>query len=114
MRILFVDNHPEFTAVVTGAFLSAHEVVIVPTIGRARSTLEALAFDAVLVDYDLDDGKGVELVRAIRSSNARLPIIAVSSHDEGNAALVDAGADAVCGKLGFARIEATLAEVMVR
>jgi len=127
VRILFVDNHPAFTATVVATFLSNHEVVIVPTVAGARRALdgtgEALVtpFDAVLVDYDLDDGKGDDLVRWIRSSADGtttlmrcIPIVAVSARDEGNTALVAAGADAACGKLAFATIESVLATMTVK
>ena len=62
-------------------------------------------FELILSDYDLDDGKGEEFVRECRATNPRLPIIAVSSHDAGNAALVRAGATAVCSKMEFDRIQ---------
>ena len=56
-------------------------------------------------DYDLDDSKGDEFVRECRGIHPRLPIIAVSSYEAGNAALVAAGASAVCNKMEFDRIE---------
>jgi len=56
-------------------------------------------------DYDLDDGKGEEFVRECRATRPRLPVIAVSSHEAGNAALVAAGASAVCSKMEFDRIQ---------
>jgi DNA-binding NtrC family response regulator len=59
----------------------------------------------VLSDYDLDDGKGETFVRECRTTHPGLPVVAVSSHDAGNAALVAAGASAVCGKMEFDRIE---------
>lgn len=106
MKILFVDNHAEFTAVVAHAFLATHEVVIVPTVAAARAAAEASTFDVALVDYDLDDGKGDEFVRWIRavSTQKRLPLIAVSARADGNRALVHAGVDHVCAKADFARI----------
>jgi DNA-binding response OmpR family regulator len=112
VRILFVDNHPEFTAVVVGAFLVAHEVVIVPTIAAARAAIGGSDFDVALVDYDLDDGKGVEFVRWVRAANSKLPLIAVSARAEGNDALVAAGTDRVCAKTDFARIGAVLDELV--
>lgn len=112
MRILFVDNHPEFPELAILSFLSNHEVVIVPTIVAARATLQATRFDVGLVDYDLDDGKGVELVDWLRSSGHRLPLIAVSARLEGNEALLAAGADRVCAKLDFAQIQRVIDEVL--
>lgn len=111
MRILFVDNHPEFTAVVISTFLGEHEVIVVATIAGARLALETATFDVALVDYDLDDGKGDELVRWIRGRAISLPLIAVSARAEGNQTLVDAGVDGVCAKTTFAGIRAVLAEV---
>ena len=102
MRILFVDNHPEFTGVVTHAFLSKHVVVVVPTVAAARAAAEASSFDVALVDYDLDDGKGDVFVRWVRSDDSRrLPIVAVSARRDGNDALVRAGAEHVCSKAEF-------------
>jgi DNA-binding response OmpR family regulator len=112
MRILFVDNHPEFTATVIASFLREHEVVVVPTIAGAKERLAASAFDVLLVDYDLDDGKGDELVRWLRGTDSGARIIAVSARDRGNEALVAAGANRVCPKIGFARIQAVLQEVV--
>lgn len=104
MRILFVDNHPEFTATVVASFLHEHDVVIVPTIAAAKELVTASAFDVVLVDYDLDDGKGDEVVRWLSQVSTRPRVIAVSARATGNAALRAAGADAICSKLEFAKI----------
>ena len=111
MRILFVDNHAEFTAVVAKAFLAKHELVIVPTIAAARAAAEGSDFDVALVDYDLDDGKGVEFVRWVKTSKPQLPMIAISARPEGNEALVAAGVERVCTKVAFARIGAVLDEL---
>jgi DNA-binding response OmpR family regulator len=107
MRILFVENHLPFARGVMRQFLAEHEVTLVPTLAEARQAL-ADPFHVVLVDYDLDDGQGDELVRELRRAGNPLRVIAVSSHDAGNEALIAAGADAVCGKLDFARIGSLL------
>ncbi len=44
------------------------------------------------------------LVRELAAVPGRPWVVAASSHEAGNRALVEAGADAVCGKLQFARI----------
>jgi DNA-binding response OmpR family regulator len=103
MKILLVENHREFASVVVPTFLSEHEVIVVPSCSSARAVLAHGAFDAVLVDYDLDDAKGETLVRWL-SSQGGPPVIAISSHDSGNDALVSAGAIAVCAKLRFEQI----------
>ncbi len=46
----------------------------------------------------IPDGKGDHVVRFIRAAHPSLPILGVSSHDPGNAALREAGATATCRK----------------
>lgn len=106
MKILYIENHDVFAANVIRLFLAQHDVILVPSIARALET-----FDLMLVDFDLDDGKGDALVSKVRASGDRISIVAVSSHDEGNAALVRAGASAVCGKMEFNQIEQIIQRV---
>ena len=101
MRILYVENHAVFAATVVSEFLHEHDVVVVRTCADALARASQFGFDAALVDYDLDDGTGDSVVRALRVRGFRGRIIAVSAHEEGNAALAAAGADAICPKAGF-------------
>ncbi len=84
--------------------MSKHHVTVVPSIEDARQAIVAKSFDLILSDYDLDDGKGDEFVRECRAKDLQLPIIAASSHEAGNAALMAAGATEICSKMEFARI----------
>ena len=114
MRILYVENHSVFADNVTRQFLAQHTVTVVPSLSAAHQTLSVTQFDLVLVDYDLDDGKGDALVREIQASSAPITVIGVSSHDEGNAALRRAGAKAVCSKMQFDQIQSVIEEVVER
>jgi DNA-binding response OmpR family regulator len=105
VNILYLENHAVFAEQVTRQFLRAHRVNVVPSLAAARSAMTSGGFDLVLSDYDVDDGKGDEFVRECRAAYPRMPIIAVSSHDAGNAALTAAGASAVCAKMDFERIQ---------
>jgi CheY-like chemotaxis protein len=112
MRILFVENNPELTSVVIPSFLSDHDVTVVASIASARTALTSGVFDAVFVDYDLDEGKGDDLLRWIAARPAPTPpIVAISSHQAGNDALVAAGASSVCPKLRFNEIAVVLAQL---
>lgn len=111
MKILFVENHRVFAGLTSKRLLSSHAVTIVPNLVLAREKLETGHFDIVLVDYDLDDGKGTDLILMLRDTVNRPKIIAISSHTEGNAALKNAGADAVCRKQDFPGIEAVISRV---
>ena len=108
MKILFVENHAVFAQTVTAKFLCDHQVEIVSSISGAWTAIVANRFDVVLVDYDLDDGKGDQLVRGIRGQNLPVRIVGVSSHDDGNAAIRQAGADEICSKTNFADIGSVL------
>jgi DNA-binding response OmpR family regulator len=105
MNILYVENHAVFAENVKKQFLSSHLVTVVPSMSAARQAIFKATFDLLLVDYDLDDGKGDELVRDLRASGSDIPIIGVSSHEEGNAALIEAGANTICSKMEFDQIQ---------
>jgi len=105
MKILFIENHSIFAQQVIIHFLSEHQVTVVPGLSSARSSFAAQQFDLLLIDYDLDDGKGDEFVRELREAANLIRIIGVSAREEGNAALLQAGVDAVCSKMEFNRIQ---------
>lgn len=111
VRVLFVDNHPEFTNVVIRQFLRAHDVTVVATIAAAKLALASGDFDVALVDYDLDDGKGDDLVRWMHAERPAVPAIGVSARSDGNDALLAAGVRAVCPKVAFAGIGTAIAMV---
>jgi DNA-binding NarL/FixJ family response regulator len=108
MNILYVENHPVFAQSVKQQFLSQHSVTVVPSLSAACQAIPDGAFDLFLVDYDLDDGKGDEFIQALRASGNHTIVIGVSSHDEGNTALMRAGAAAVCSKMQFDRIQTVI------
>ena len=89
---------------------AAAKGLVVPTIAEARAAF-ATTYDVVLVDYDLDDGKGDALVSWIRDVAADQKLVAISSRDDGNERLRAAGADATCAKIDFAAIGWVLAEL---
>jgi CheY-like chemotaxis protein len=114
MRLLWVENHAGFVRVAGRQFLATHELTVVPSLAAARNALAAGTFDAVLLDYDLDDGKGADLLAFIRQLPTAPAVVATSSHEDGNAALLAAGANAVCAKAKFASIGVVLASCLNR
>ncbi len=104
MKILLVENHPHFTKAVTKEFLSGYEVVVATSVKAAKVKLAEVDFDIFLSDYDLDDGKGDEFITYLREYGNSNPVIAISSHEQGNEALLAAGANSVCSKMEFRKI----------
>lgn len=47
-------------------FLAAHEVTLVPSLSQARQGLKSWSFHAILLDFDLEDGKGSELLAEVQ------------------------------------------------
>jgi CheY-like chemotaxis protein len=109
VNILYLENHAVFAELVSRQFLAGHRVTVVPSISAARIEISSGRYDLILSDYDLDDGKGEEFVRECRVSHPQLPVVAVSAHDAGNAALIKAGAWAVCSKMEFDHIGQVIA-----
>jgi CheY-like chemotaxis protein len=111
VRLLWAENHAVFARTAGRQFLAAHQLTVVPSLAQAQAALATQSFDVLLVDFDLDDGKGTALVEFVRQLPGRLAVVAASAHEDGNAALLEAGADAVCPKARFAEIEAVLCSV---
>jgi len=109
VKILFLVNHELFAQTVVSLFLVDHEVKVTPNIGDALELFRTGEFELALADYDLDDGKGDAFVRTVRTIAPNFPIVAVSARDEGNAALVHAGANSICHKKDFRRIGSVIA-----
>jgi len=54
-------------------------VIIVDRLADAREQVKLSAFDLILVDWNLPDGSGLDLVRQVRRSGAEVPIVIVSA-----------------------------------
>jgi len=109
VRVLFVEDHQEFARTVAAEFLGAHEVTFAADVRAGKLLLSAREFDVLLVDHDLPDGVGTDVVAHALAIGRPIDIVAVSSHDAGNAALVRAGARASCPKRLLHTIAAVLA-----
>lgn len=111
-KILLIENHAEFSKAIVKEFLSTYDVEIATSIMEAKERLVESSFDLIMSDYDLDDGKGDEFVFYFRSKGYTQPVIAISAHERGNKAIIDAGGTEICGKMQFSRINDVIARVM--
>ncbi|HEX2685097.1 MAG TPA: response regulator [Kofleriaceae bacterium] len=115
MRVLFVEDHRVFAETVASQFLASHHVDIMESVATARLAAAAdPPYDVMLIDYDLPDGKGTEVLRHLRAARFRGRIVAVSSKDEGNQELRTAGAHAICKKPELHRIATVLQSLVSR
>jgi two-component system OmpR family response regulator len=98
MRLLLVEDDPALGDAVR-AFLQAHGEVVdwVTRLAEARgAVLEA--FDAILLDWNLPDGSGVQWLRELRARpqvNGATPVLLLTARDRLDDRIVglDAGAD---------------------
>jgi DNA-binding response OmpR family regulator len=113
MKILYVENNRHFYEAVKKEFQSEHELHNEVSVTGAKASYESSSFDLVLVDYDLDDGKGDKVVIYIRARDQEIPILAVSSHEMGNRKMLSAGATSSCEKMKFRSISEQINNVTV-
>lgn len=108
MKILLLENHPHFVNAVKKEFLSSYHVDVVDSVSKATNLINKNNYELFMVDYDLEDTKGDEFIRLLRSMGNNSFVIAISSHDVGNNKLIEAGANAVCSKMRFREINSVI------
>jgi two-component system OmpR family response regulator len=98
MRLPLVEDD-EVLGDAVRAFLHAHGEVVDWVLRLAQARAAAVeAFDAILLDWNLPDGSGVQWLRelrAVRAPNQRTPVLLLTARDlvEDRIAGLDAGAD---------------------
>ena len=86
-RILLVEDEPKLRQTLAeGLCLEDWHVTSAATGSEAQSLLESQVFDAVVLDWMLPDRDGLEIVRRLRASGSRLPVLIISARGGTNAA----------------------------
>lgn len=82
-RLVIVDDHSVIRHGLQNACeANGFEVIAAAgTVGQARSAIAALVPDAVVVDINLPDASGFDLIRWIRNIDRALPIIVLTLND---------------------------------
>ncbi len=84
-NILIVDDHPVFRHglhALIDAESDLHVMAEGTSLEDAKTKLESIKPDAVVVDLALGDSSGLELVRWISTQKLGIPTLVVSMHDE--------------------------------
>ena len=82
-KLVLVDDHAIVRHGMKTAFESCGYLVVasVSSCSQGRSAIAALVPDAVIIDINLPDATGFDLVKWIRSIDSEMPIVIVSLHD---------------------------------
>ena len=79
-RILVVDDEQDINEIITFALLAeGYEVFSAYTLIEAREILSTGIYDLVILDLSLPDGDGLELLKEIRESLRKLPVIVLTA-----------------------------------
>lgn len=98
MKVLLIDDHPLILSALQTVIQGLGDDVTVVGVGSARETRETLRHDAdydlVLLDLQLGDANGFDVLTELRNAYPALPVVVVSASDRGSDVIrsIDAGA----------------------
>jgi len=101
MRVLLADDQANVRSalqLLLEQALGLHEVCEATNVSGLLSQVETNCPDLVLLDWELPDRKGLELVPSMKTICPELVVIALSSRPEARQAALSAGADAFVSK----------------
>jgi DNA-binding NarL/FixJ family response regulator len=101
--VVLVDDHELIRHGLAGAFSREDGFAVVGQAGslqEAQTIVDATTPDVAIIDLQLPDGSGLDLVRALRKSRPELGLVVLTMYagDEQIFAAMDAGASAFVGK----------------
>ena len=83
-RILHIEDDPDLVEVVTAMLREVAEVAVAGTLQEGHGKLEAEHFDLVILDVELPDGSGLDVLPLLKDgSHTPTPVIVFSAHAVG-------------------------------
>ncbi len=83
MRVLLIeDDHVLGAAIRDHVLSSGHAVDWMQRLDDARLALDSVPYELVLLDLNLPDGRGLDLLRELRSSGSTVPVIITTAQDQ--------------------------------
>ncbi|MGA2499140.1 MAG: sigma-54 dependent transcriptional regulator [Tepidisphaeraceae bacterium] len=87
ISLLVVDDEQPLARLWAGELAHLVEVTLAGSLAEARSKLSSRGFDAVLLDLNLPDGNGTELLREIASRDEETAVIILTGNADLNSAI---------------------------
>lgn len=98
MKVLLVDDHPLILAALKAMIEQMTPGVAVTAVSSARAARDTLFlahdFDLVLLDLQLEDADGFELLTEVRRKHSQMPVVVISGSDRSSDVIraIDLGA----------------------
>jgi len=95
LRVLVIEDEPAVARVVARALENEYTVDVSDTVKEGTRRALGDAYDAILLDLELPDGDGLDVVRALRNEGRTTPILIMTGRgdDEHIVRGLDVGAD---------------------
>ncbi len=83
MRLLLIEDEPEMATALRGA-LGSFDMLVdhAPTLSQAEAALALNVHDAILLDRQMPDGDGLDLIPKLRTQGIALPIIVLTARGD--------------------------------
>lgn len=101
-RLLHVEDDPDCRAVTAMTLASVGDVASAATLAEARAAIQAEPFDLVILDLELPDGDGLDLLPDLK--NAGVPVAIYSAREDDHESAAQAIGHVVKGPVDHARL----------
>lgn len=82
MRILLIEDDPGLGNAVRDQIASdGHVTDLAPSLSYARDLLATMAYDLILLDLGLPDGRGLDFLKALRTKGSVTPVMILTADD---------------------------------
>jgi two-component system, OmpR family, response regulator len=82
MRILLIEDEPLLGEAVAAHLHKLHAVDWMQSLESASEAMRTVDYDLVLLDLNLPDGHGLDLLAAVRKSGQAVPVIIITARDQ--------------------------------
>lgn len=115
-KILIVEDSAALALTYSDYLVRAgHSADIASNIGAAQHALADLRYDCVLMDLHLPDGRGTDLITAMRAGGIHTPVVVLTAEpsiDTAVAAIRAGAQDYLCKPVGAERLQLTLGHIL--
>ena len=83
LRILLVDDHPIVRRGLRNILVDSFGNAVIQEVGSGREAMELASghhWDVMILDLSLPDGSGLDVLKRVRQTQPRLPVLILSMH----------------------------------